>query len=233
MSRYVRNHQDCEGCGRITHFNDFPSCRLCDTTSVFCDDCESRTENFVYELKPKEIGTDLSRYYFCLGCLERHHHTKKKDIDVLDDDICRRRHGGTVQFKFSDRTGCLCCIQKDKSEYDYWIELINRQYEFKIAAPAAAATEIATPAAIETIIENINKMPLFKNSEKYKKHYGEITRVDILFYYKYNFTLRLHLKSGQRITIYTGGDSDDIYRYEPLSADWREHCGAEINKIID
>jgi hypothetical protein len=135
MSRYVKYHKDCKKCRAITHYDYFTSCYLCHSTSEYCDECIYDKKNFVYELEPKKIGDNRKRHYFCLGCLERHHHTKKEDIEVFNYDNCKKHHGGTLAFYYEDRLGCLCCIQKDKSEYDYWIELINRQYQKKKAIP--------------------------------------------------------------------------------------------------
>jgi hypothetical protein len=76
-------------------------------------------------------------------------------------------------------------------------------------------------------------MPLFQNSEDYEERYGEIKHVKIEFYNKYKFTLYLYLFSGECLRIYTGGDSDNIYWYEPLSVHWIDHFRAEINEVED
>jgi hypothetical protein len=74
-------------------------------------------------------------------------------------------------------------------------------------------------------------MSLYEDSKDYEKHYGKISHVEIHFFYKYTYTLHLYLESGERITIYTGGDCSNIYRYDPLSTDWSEHCAAEIQSV--
>jgi hypothetical protein len=76
-------------------------------------------------------------------------------------------------------------------------------------------------------------MPLFGDSKDYEERYGEIPSVKIEFYYKYKFTLYLYLESGECVRIYTGGDSDNIYRYDPLSTDWSNHFSAEIYEVED
>jgi len=74
-------------------------------------------------------------------------------------------------------------------------------------------------------------MPFFENSKDYQKHYGDIAEAKINYYYKYSFEVHLILKSGNILVISTGGDRDDIYRYEASSTDWCEHFAAKINLI--
>ncbi|RZK10537.1 MAG: hypothetical protein EOO46_10435 [Flavobacterium sp.] len=67
--------------------------------------------------------------------------------------------------------------------------------------------------------------------EELNQEYGEIIAVKFLSYYKYCFRLEIQTTKG----IYemrTGGDRDDIYRYDPLDLDWGEHyCGARVQEI--
>lgn len=65
------------------------------------------------------------------------------------------------------------------------------------------------------------------------KLYGQIVNTtEIVAYYKYVFTLVVETEKGYHLQIRTGGDSDDIYRYNPF-AGWEEHDGANIVDIME
>jgi hypothetical protein len=65
----------------------------------------------------------------------------------------------------------------------------------------------------------------------YEKKYGKIVKAKFRSYYKYSFRVLLIFKGGKQLEISTGGDKDDIYRYDPTSTEWSEHCAADIRDI--
>ena len=68
-------------------------------------------------------------------------------------------------------------------------------------------------------------------SEYYEEKYGKILKAKFRSYCKYSFRVLLIFKGGKQLEIVTGGDKDDIYRYDPTSTAWSEHCSAEIRDI--
>lgn len=66
---------------------------------------------------------------------------------------------------------------------------------------------------------------LYDDSEDLKdneKKFGEITKVEITNYWKFKFTLRVKTAKNYELDVCTGGNSDDIYKYDPFG-DWEEH----------
>jgi hypothetical protein len=61
--------------------------------------------------------------------------------------------------------------------------------------------------------------------------YGNIIKSTIISYWKYQFFVEVFTDKQKIVTIKTGGDRDDIYRYNPLSKDWVEHLAAEMEVI--
>ena len=66
--------------------------------------------------------------------------------------------------------------------------------------------------------------------DEYDRLYGTITKVEILGYWKYQFTLQVTTDKGHVLTIITGGDKDDIYKYNPHSLLWKDHPEIKIVK---
>ncbi len=66
--------------------------------------------------------------------------------------------------------------------------------------------------------------------EELLEKYGSITSVAIDGYYKYSFELTVTTDRKFNLKVCTGGDADDIYRYDPTSFDWDDHLSAgEVN----
>jgi hypothetical protein len=63
-----------------------------------------------------------------------------------------------------------------------------------------------------------------------QENYGEIENVVIKSFYKYKFILSVTTDK-YLLEMITGGDKDNIYRYNPLSKEWYEHEAAEISNI--
>lgn len=60
---------------------------------------------------------------------------------------------------------------------------------------------------------------------------GDIISCTFESYWKFEFTLLVTTSKGYIIRIYTGGCSDDIYRYDPSLLDWDEHMAAVIQNF--
>lgn len=68
----------------------------------------------------------------------------------------------------------------------------------------------------------------FSNLEE---KYGLITSINVVDYWKFEFTLRVETDKGMNLEVRTGGDYNDIYRYDPFNRNWGEHLSAEIQWI--
>lgn len=62
-------------------------------------------------------------------------------------------------------------------------------------------------------------------------HLGSIDDIEVIGYYKWEFSLRARTSSGAVVRFCVGDEPSDIYRYEPWSKDWDEHVGAGISDL--
>lgn len=62
--------------------------------------------------------------------------------------------------------------------------------------------------------------------------YGDMTRVRILKYWKYQFTLLVLTSRGYKLRATAGGDKDDIYRYDPMSLRWDDHPLLQVESVL-
>jgi len=72
-------------------------------------------------------------------------------------------------------------------------------------------------------------------TDNLEKTIGKILDVEFKSYYKFEFSLVFKVeKDGvvYHVRATTGGESDLIYRYNPMSTDWSEHLAADIKNII-
>ena len=69
------------------------------------------------------------------------------------------------------------------------------------------------------------------STEEIQKEYGCIKSVKFQSYWKYIFALKIQTTKGYTLLVRTGGNPDDIYRYNPNSITWSEHSNANIQSI--
>lgn len=84
---------------------------------------------------------------------------------------------------------------------------------------------------MKTEYEKTKKIRIFKTPAEYENYYGSIKNAKVIRYYKYSFGVILELQNDLTLELSVGGDKDDIYRYDPFSCIWAEHCAADIESI--
>jgi hypothetical protein len=63
--------------------------------------------------------------------------------------------------------------------------------------------------------------------------YGKILSVKFISYYKYSFCLEFTTSENKIVCVTTGGDRDDIYRYDPLTTEWDYHPNINVDEVKD
>jgi hypothetical protein len=53
--------------------------------------------------------------------------------------------------------------------------------------------------------------------------YGNIIFAKVTGFCKYQFTIYVKTDKGYEVGILTGGDHENIYRYQPFSTSWKHH----------
>ena len=65
-----------------------------------------------------------------------------------------------------------------------------------------------------------------------EEKYGIIVKSVITEYRKFHFTIEVLTSKDFKLRLYTGGDPDSIYRYDPLG-DWDDHEDAELHSVTE
>lgn len=71
----------------------------------------------------------------------------------------------------------------------------------------------------------------YEDIDELHRVYGDVYKSIVTGYHKFGFSVRVFTTNGYVLNLTTGGDSNDIYHYDPFGPSWAEHLDAGLQDL--